>query len=119
MGAWRKCEGKYCTQVRFPFSSFLERAEAVIRCGTKCCFSHGEGKCRTPPCWSEVERGHSSQMMGRVLSRGGTGEAAELWPAGAWLSLTKGPRLPAPSLSWNAAGQHLGVHLGCFYGLFH
>lgn len=49
VGAWRKCEGKYCTQVRFPFSSFLERAEAVIRCGTKCCFSHRGGEVQDSP----------------------------------------------------------------------
>lgn len=59
VGACRKCKRQYCHtgKPRFWFSFFLERAEAVIRHGTKCCFSHWGGEVPGSPnaglrsCW--------------------------------------------------------------------
>lgn len=100
VGACRKCKRQYCHtgKPRFRFSSFLERAEAVIRHGTKCCFSHWGGEVPGSPVlvWGRAESqlSRAGSHRGRVLSQGRSGEAAELWPADAWLSPTMWPWFP-------------------------
>lgn len=62
-GACEKCKRQYCHtgKPRFRVSSFLERAEAVIRHGTKRCFSHWGGEVPGSPnaglrsCWVVTE----------------------------------------------------------------
>lgn len=95
VGACRKCKRQYCHtgKPRFRFS-FWKEQRLWFAMGQSAASPTGEGKGQAPPMlvWGRAE----SQLScaGSQRERGGSGEAAELWPADARLSPTMWPWFP-------------------------